>query len=1156
MIIGRHAVYEVARFRERLAQAERSVVRVATGGDNGTPGSPRCTGWLVTPDLVVIAGFALAVAAEVVECEQLGDRVRAELVFGDVKDTERPALLRLVAPLKARTLRLAPGAAAAGESVFVMQHTQRQPELRFSIGRVLERAEAWLRYDADTDVGSSGAPVLDSGWGVVGMHMRGSERYNEGLTLAALVESLREAPQWPEIAERHRLTDVAQVRRAVQEQRSDKRETHDSVLLGAAVQWSVDPSALAEDDAARLRPLVADPTASRWILPAAERSSLLRSAGSLDELRNARGDAPARDPGQLVIDRILAGPPYPLDDIDESELPYWLQATRWFAGVADNLPTPAEIGRALERRRVRSQLHAIAGDPFRGRTEQLARLRDWYGSTDPGPIVITGIGGVGKSALVAQFALSLPPSTLLLRLDFDRADLAPDDSVSVLHLLFEQMTVQLEGFEAPALDRMAWGEAVAVLGKLLDRRLEPAFAPLLVLDGFEVAQYVRDHREIWQLLEQLLDQVPRLRVLVSGRATVTGLALRGRPAEVLTLEGLEEPDARAWLADGGIEDERVLERVVEISRGVPLILRLAVLWARRGGRIEELPEALPKQLVEGFLYERILDRVIDPELKALARDALVLRRLTEEMVPSILRDTLPNGADAAHVFARLARELALVDETPGPGLTLPGSRVLKLRPEVRTATLQLLEAEPTSRVRMIDERAAKWYAGRDPDDLTNAAELVYHRLRLGDVDGAAQAWRPGCGALLGDAEADLSGAERAWLRARAEPGTSSDLADWEHGSRERITALLGRGLMERVPAVLGERHDRTANSPLRVYDAWWRWRGEGDAAAALELLDAQPSATGAVARDRRLVAARLAVETGDEARADAELALIEGARAWEHRADPRLDALTVTAARIRLTVKLELELELLRQLRAEPSRAGEVRALLPSTDVVLPALANAYGVELESEAIELRVPRDEHGLERFVHALDEARQLSASASPPPILEDSRAEGEDASDGWKRLAALGVRRWRLVATRTFLESACALLDEDVSDQQRMSILGALAALAGHERGTFLLWHETHGPLVYALARVGPEAMLSLTPPPPEDRLELAAVALGAQRSPAFEAVTKGGPPSVKRTVFELTGGDPQLQALAFQILSPDPLEILVRRVLGVPDSVPL
>ena len=380
--------------------------------------------------------------------------------------------------------------------------------------------------------------------------------------------------------------------------------------------------------------------------------------------------------------------------MDEADLPYWLQATRWFADVTLSLPTPAEVNRALEKRRVRGRFASIAGAGFRGRARELAQLQRWYADNRAGPIVITGIGGVGKSALVAQFALSLPTDTLLLWLDFDRADLAPDDAISVLTLLYNQSAVQLDGISIPTLEASSWKKYAEAFGEILSGAVGSDPVPLMVLDGFEVAQHVKQHQEIWGLLELILKKAPALRVLVSGRAPVKGLKLNRRLARQMNLTGMTRKDARAWLREHGIKKEKVLESVLDIAHGVPLVLKLAVRWVETGGDVNELPEELPEELVQGFLYQRILDRVIDPLLKPVVRDALVLRYLTEEMLPEIFGDSIPKELETPEVYARLQLEMGIVgtaDANP-PTLSMTLSKkpgVLAIRPEVRSATLKL-----------------------------------------------------------------------------------------------------------------------------------------------------------------------------------------------------------------------------------------------------------------------------------------------------------------------------------------------------------------------------------------------------------------------------------------------------------------------------------
>ena len=80
----------------------------------------------------------------------------------------------------------------------------------------------------------------------------------------------------------------------------------------------------------------------------------------------------------------------------------------------------------------------------------------------------------------------------------------------------------------------------------------------------------------------------------------------------------------------------ILDTVVALANGIPLILRLALRLVEAGGRVEDLPRDLPPEIVAGYLYGRILDRVQNPELKPVATAALVLRRFTVDMIDGVL----------------------------------------------------------------------------------------------------------------------------------------------------------------------------------------------------------------------------------------------------------------------------------------------------------------------------------------------------------------------------------------------------------------------------------------------------------------------------------------------------------------------------------------
>ena len=353
--------------------------------------------------------------------------------------------------------------------MLVVHHPSGVPETQLSLGRVLRLDDGFVHYDADTMPGSGSAPVLAApDLGVLAMHVgRGLTDMNYALPLAAVLDGLRGAADWPEIARLHGLADVAAAREPVAPPPTVVPAVPGDAVVAAALRWSFDPAELSDADREAARPLVMDAAAPRWSMALDHRQRLLREAGSPAELQALRRTHPGTEPGSAVIDRILAGPPYDLDALPLDTLPRWLQAVRWFDGTVPDLPTPARVHRTLQRRRVREDLAVVAGPGFRGRTAELALLDGWFAEPLPAPMVLTGIGGIGKSALVARFAELLPATVPLFWLDFDRVDLAPDDAVSLLTELGTQAGVQLDGFAAPPRIPASWVSSASAFAAAL-----------------------------------------------------------------------------------------------------------------------------------------------------------------------------------------------------------------------------------------------------------------------------------------------------------------------------------------------------------------------------------------------------------------------------------------------------------------------------------------------------------------------------------------------------------------------------------------------------------------------------------------------------------------------------------------------------------------
>jgi hypothetical protein len=1183
-------------YLENLRRAADGVVRIGTGPEADLT----CTGWMLTDSLVVVPHYVLDGGPEtpvVCHLPHLAVPVRARVEFVPAppvlaepsgnRPRVLPALVRLEGSYPNRAQHLHVAIPHMGAPLLLLHYPLDSAELQLSQGRLVGLDPTGITHDVESAPGSSGAPLLSAETGrVLGMHWDRFDPWGtaqgRALSLADLLATVMDSSAWPEIAEFHRLATIGRPEGHAPAERvpptSAGDEPPDAALLRAALSWTIDPDTLDPRDRERIRPLVADPESSPWSLPGDERQRLLRAAGSLEVLRSVYRRTADPGPGDRVLDRIVNGPPLELADVPDDELPYCLQVVHWLAPVVPSLPPAAEVNRELQRRRVRSRLRPVATDRLWGREAELTRLQDWAAAPQPPPMLVTGIGGMGKSALVARFALDLSDDTIILWLDFDRPDLAPDNAVSVLSALAEQLAVQREPVDLPQIDGSSWPTAAKLLGEALGE--VPA---LLVLDGFEVAQHAERHDELWGVLSLVLDEAPQTRVVVSGRAPVPNLRLGGRLAEPMPLTGLPKGAARAWLVSRGIRVPAELDAVLRVADGVPLLLKLAVRLVEEGGDVSEVPRTLPRELVDGYLYQRILDRVVDRRLRPLAHDALVLRRITPEILRVVLADRIPEGMDADKAIAGLTREMALVEAldppATGPPAPTTATAALRLRPEVRVATLRLLEIEDFERVRTIDRRAADWYSGPgvaadDPEAwVAAAAEAVYHYARAGDLHRAQAAWVDGCSVFLRGAENDIPARysmSRRWLQSQVAGGDPQGtpverLRSWEATALARIRDALARGLDRSVPSILEERDDRSDGSPLLVYDAWIR-RERGDGRGAAQLLGGVDDVSGPVGWARRIVAARTVVLNRDFLQADRLLAL-----ASAPGGPPDADqGAAVVAARVRLSVDVRTEANLM-QFVVTPDLDSvmyvELQSMLAPWDFVVPSLRSRFG---SATHITLPpIPEDEAAGWDFARNLDTLRKRVLRRLVPTTQRVLGPEDSDVPLGpldpetlsltnllvrAQRLASLSARRWRLVRGELFLAHVRDSIERSKRfvDQLRLSVVATSAAY--HDRLQFADGLPLSALVEEAATRAG------------ASMLDQESVARVEDQRSILEAVARLDPHlGLDKLIYAFKGPGPYswrtlpshgwsdgTNALLLFMFGPDPLEELERRVLGRPE----
>ena len=265
-------------------------------------------------------------------------------------------------------------------------------------------------------------------------------------------------------------------------------------------------------------------------------------------------------------------------------------------------------------------------------------------------------------------------------------------------------------------------------------------------------------------------------------------------------------------------------QIVEQFGRNPLTLRLAARALAGTDTAEGSVDAVITQanalakvsieLVQGFLYSRILGHIADPDVVKVAYPGLAVRRVTVEVLREVLAE--PCGFDqerAEDIFERLRDEVGMFD--------LEDPDTLRHRQDLRRLMLRTMRDEPRQAqvVTQIHRRAAAYYASKTGRDAR--AEQIYHRL-MGDEDPRSfnKLWAPSLKPLLASAiEEPLPPRARRWLSRRLGEAPTDERneweqEDWEADAASQASSWLASNLPDRCLAVLSERSQRLPGSRL------------------------------------------------------------------------------------------------------------------------------------------------------------------------------------------------------------------------------------------------------------------------------------------------------------------------------------------------------
>lgn len=527
----------------------------------------------------------------------------------------------------------------------------------------------------------------------------------------------------------------------------------------------------------------------RYMLALYARRQTLRSMNPDDIGRSLNANPHEREGHmQMMYESLLFRQGIRIEMLADEQLEQLLQLLLWLEGVHEPDGQIVAVRRLLEQRRLVAPFEMLAGDgKFYGRVDEMDNLRTHVDVLQPSQLLnrlkravsapfrsseatvalcLYGPGGIGKSSLVARFTLEhlrLPPRLRIpiAYLDFDRADRDITDPLALVVEIIRQIRVQrserddfahlwekcqrllLERADDEGMEQdLGVGHAQALFGDLMRVLLntKSSFPFVLILDSFEEIQYRGEAMatSFWQVLEEVGGKWSELRIIISGRAPVRSLYIRGELPLELPLGEFDPAAARAFLAAKGIEVEAEANALVRLVGGSPLSLSLGAALLKKSPPSDDaldgitgkrwLLSSATDEVIQGQLYDRILGHIHDLRVRALAHPGLVLRRITPEAILHVLNRPcgldIENIDDARILFEELQRESSLVsfDDIDG---------ALVHRSDLRRSMLRLIALKEPRKVAQIHRQAATFY--KQQRGLRAMAESTYHRLHLNQV---------------------------------------------------------------------------------------------------------------------------------------------------------------------------------------------------------------------------------------------------------------------------------------------------------------------------------------------------------------------------------------------------------------------------------------
>lgn len=514
---------------------------------------------------------------------------------------------------------------------------------------------------------------------------------------------------------------------------------------------------------------------TKWLLRVDRRPSVIGRLLSEERLGNALNQLlPKDDLDGEMLRNILHGKEIDVTTLDRDRLLAVSWALEALAGLPIRKPDIEDVQHLLARSQFLREYSVLLEKGFVGRESELLRLTAFLErpTTQRASLLVTGLGGSGKSSLLAKFATDTVTrkKAVVTVIDFDRPGIDPQDTLSIEMEIARQVGSQISSddrvlrrarenvrlyssdqrqfqatFASESLES-ARGFRANILSTLANTIRNANQPLLLILDTFEeVAQ--RDltfHIFDWlRDVESIMWQVP-LRVIISGRLFDNAYSMvKAQVNEVLVVGEFDYKTSYDFLVGLGVT--RALASKLASSdilphRPLELKLLSKVVGDSTTAEIKKLEQELrdggaaAKELFAGLVYRRVLLRVKvfneppgsvinDGLLRSLAYPGLVLRYVTSELIQKVLVPALGlpqlDEGQARQVLDLLSAHEWLATRT--------GDSVWHRR-DLRRSVLKPMIAENRDRATAIHKLAIQYFQSAAEE--RDRAEAFYHRLMM------------------------------------------------------------------------------------------------------------------------------------------------------------------------------------------------------------------------------------------------------------------------------------------------------------------------------------------------------------------------------------------------------------------------------------------